>query len=151
MAVIILNLFFIFFFQAEDGIRDYDVTGVQTCALPILQNPVQCQIEPASRWSTRTGLEIIDSGKAVLLHQAVLVIPESHQHENRERRPHQSQNRKTEDDQRSNEQSVFPALQLIGKPVGPQPGGKMMRNRDPQSHGSRRGVRHPVRKTRRSW
>ena len=24
-----------FFFQAEDGIRDRDVTGVQTCALPI--------------------------------------------------------------------------------------------------------------------
>src|SRR5256885_4874505 len=29
-----LCLFF-FFFQAEDGIRDYKVTGVQTCALPI--------------------------------------------------------------------------------------------------------------------
>src|SRR5690554_7592721 len=27
--------FFFFFFQAEDGIRDADVTGVQTCALPI--------------------------------------------------------------------------------------------------------------------
>src|SRR5207247_3198515 len=27
--------FFIFFFQAEDGIRDPLVTGVQTCALPI--------------------------------------------------------------------------------------------------------------------
>src|SRR5205807_2955788 len=27
------NIFF--FFQAEDGIRDYKVTGVQTCALPI--------------------------------------------------------------------------------------------------------------------
>src|SRR3989442_11558067 len=26
---------FLFFFQAEDGIRDADVTGVQTCALPI--------------------------------------------------------------------------------------------------------------------
>src|SRR5256885_6895844 len=26
----------VFFFQAEDGIRDYKVTGVQTCALPIL-------------------------------------------------------------------------------------------------------------------
>src|SRR5256885_10194497 len=26
-----------FFFQAEDGIRDYKVTGVQTCALPICQ------------------------------------------------------------------------------------------------------------------
>ena len=27
-----------FFFQAEDGIRDRDVTGVQTCALPIFCN-----------------------------------------------------------------------------------------------------------------
>src|SRR5690349_23614233 len=31
-------LFFFFFFQAEDGIRDLYVTGVQTCALPIFQN-----------------------------------------------------------------------------------------------------------------
>src|SRR2546427_8514109 len=30
--------FFFFFFQAEDGIRDLTVTGVQTCALPILQD-----------------------------------------------------------------------------------------------------------------
>src|SRR2546430_4708040 len=29
---------FFFFFQAEDGIRDLTVTGVQTCALPILGN-----------------------------------------------------------------------------------------------------------------
>src|SRR3712207_7482325 len=29
--------FFFFFFQAEDGIRDIGVTGVQTCALPILR------------------------------------------------------------------------------------------------------------------
>src|SRR2546422_3021754 len=28
-----------FFFQAEDGIRDVAVTGVQTCALPILGHP----------------------------------------------------------------------------------------------------------------
>ena len=28
-------VFFLFFFQAEDGIRDTSVTGVQTCALPI--------------------------------------------------------------------------------------------------------------------
>src|ERR1022692_2835001 len=30
---------FFFFFQAEDGIRDYKVTGVQTCALPIWMMP----------------------------------------------------------------------------------------------------------------
>src|SRR5690606_40024935 len=29
------SLNYIFFFQAEDGIRDFHVTGVQTCALPI--------------------------------------------------------------------------------------------------------------------
>src|SRR2546429_2425882 len=29
---------FCFFFQAEDGIRDVAVTGVQTCALPIFYN-----------------------------------------------------------------------------------------------------------------
>src|SRR5438445_7733576 len=28
-------VYFFFFFQAEDGIRDIGVTGVQTCALPI--------------------------------------------------------------------------------------------------------------------
>src|SRR5207302_8278012 len=32
--VTVIILFF-FFFQAEDGIRDFHVTGVQTCALPI--------------------------------------------------------------------------------------------------------------------
>src|SRR5690606_39576543 len=31
---------FVFFFQAEDGIRVFHVTGVQTCALPIL---VRCE------------------------------------------------------------------------------------------------------------
>src|SRR6266481_6932907 len=31
----LVSLFFFFFFQAEDGIRDGTVTGVQTCALPI--------------------------------------------------------------------------------------------------------------------
>src|SRR3989454_11082423 len=30
-----------FFFQAEDGIRDYKVTGIQTCALPIFDVHVQ--------------------------------------------------------------------------------------------------------------
>src|SRR5256885_6217506 len=30
-----------FFFQAEDGIRDYKVTGVQTCALPIFRVAVE--------------------------------------------------------------------------------------------------------------
>ena len=39
-----------FFFQAEDGIRDYDVTGVQTCALPILGYPLRSPYA-ASKWA----------------------------------------------------------------------------------------------------
>src|SRR5437588_1189928 len=35
--IFILYVCFFFFFQAEDGIRDHCVTGVQTCALPIFQ------------------------------------------------------------------------------------------------------------------
>src|SRR5256885_3860077 len=35
-----------FFFQAEDGIRDYKVTGVQTCALPIFSHLVICFVFP---------------------------------------------------------------------------------------------------------
>src|SRR5256885_72762 len=41
---------FFFFFQAEDGIRDYKVTGVQTCALPISTN----ENAEASYWLART-------------------------------------------------------------------------------------------------
>src|SRR5207237_5871715 len=39
--VIFVEVLVFFFFQAEDGIRDSSVTGVQTCALPI------CFLEPA--------------------------------------------------------------------------------------------------------
>src|SRR5207249_7357127 len=36
-----------FFFQAEDGIRDRNVTGVQTCALPISRLLLQRRCEPS--------------------------------------------------------------------------------------------------------
>src|SRR5256885_12820146 len=44
------GLIFFFFFQAEDGIRDYKVTGVQTCALPICgRSPIQLVVAPDPR------------------------------------------------------------------------------------------------------
>src|SRR5256886_15107991 len=39
LALVLYDCFFFFFFQAEDGIRDLTVTGVQTCALPIFSDP----------------------------------------------------------------------------------------------------------------
>src|SRR5437867_10409666 len=44
--------FFFFFFQAEDGIRDRTVTGVQTCALPIFcvrHRAVSAHADPVDR------------------------------------------------------------------------------------------------------
>src|SRR5690349_23319105 len=38
----VLAFLFFFFFQAEDGIRDLYVTGVQTCALPICLSVLGC-------------------------------------------------------------------------------------------------------------
>src|SRR3712207_7372310 len=39
MYLRLMWIYFFFFFQAEDGIRDIGVTGVQTCALPIYRLP----------------------------------------------------------------------------------------------------------------
>src|SRR5437667_11278354 len=50
-----------FFFQAEDGIRYRDVTGVQTCALPILIK----QTQASSTQSLERDLE--ESGRLALL------------------------------------------------------------------------------------
>src|SRR5207253_5176464 len=46
--------FFSFFFQAEDGIRDGHVTGVQTCALPIYSHPMdRCRKQTQVPWRRR--------------------------------------------------------------------------------------------------
>src|SRR5207245_8640484 len=59
LGIAVINTFivrydFFFFFQAEDGIRDATVTGVQTCALPISRRGndavrrIPCEVQPAA-------------------------------------------------------------------------------------------------------
>src|SRR5439155_14096657 len=48
----------LFFFQAEDGIRDGHVTGVQTCALPILAGMI-IALPPAEQIRSAGGKAII--------------------------------------------------------------------------------------------
>src|SRR5256885_6192021 len=52
-----IHLFF--FFQAEDGIRDYKVTGVQTCALPIYPAKTREAIDERG-WATYGDLGHVD-------------------------------------------------------------------------------------------
>src|SRR5258707_3743833 len=60
LAVVVAScvcLLVFFFFQAEDGIRDIGVTGVQTCALPIYEADSYDPID----WSTATtALDVVD-------------------------------------------------------------------------------------------
>src|SRR5205807_3763793 len=53
-----LLLLLLFFFQAEDGIRDYKVTGVQTCALPISRVLAEVGAGRAGTW--RRGAALLD-------------------------------------------------------------------------------------------
>src|SRR5256885_3792605 len=46
-----------FFFQAEDGIRDYKVTGVQTCALPISREVTVVPVSDESRLRNLAWIE----------------------------------------------------------------------------------------------
>src|SRR5437773_4268264 len=54
MVLLSLYIVYCFFFQAEDGIRDRDVTGVQTCALPISIPAWPPRTEPPSSGSAAT-------------------------------------------------------------------------------------------------
>src|SRR5207253_7689713 len=55
--------FFFFFFQAEDGIRDGHVTGVQTCALPISLDEFDGTLRVGSAYTQRT-IELVKRVRA---------------------------------------------------------------------------------------
>src|SRR5699024_11408248 len=74
---------YFFFCQAEDGIRDRNVTGVQTCALPILDDFAKVEPESADAMRQMIGDELSDlriygaldgSGTAISLDDTDLMI-----------------------------------------------------------------------------
>src|SRR5207237_4553676 len=84
--IVIFLLFFFFFFQAEDGIRDSSVTGVQTCALPIYETLLQVpllavvpekwpagQVMLAGKFATRVALFCTLTSPATCGHDAVVL------------------------------------------------------------------------------
>src|SRR5687768_18031567 len=61
--IFFMFFFFFFFFQAEDGIRDVAVTGVQTCALPILLLILVCNNYQLLILNHKRQIEVIDTIK----------------------------------------------------------------------------------------
>src|SRR5206468_5474074 len=60
-----------FFFQAEDGIRDLIVTGVQTCALPICPDPLPM---PFLTGRLRRGQPVADLGDEAFFDKRRMVV-----------------------------------------------------------------------------
>src|SRR2546422_2189203 len=85
-------MFFFFFFQAEDGIRDVAVTGVQTCALPISLGDTQAEIkrlqnlmavyESLPLWQ-RLGMQVVGSNVATMKENCVLYEAQKRSEERR--------------------------------------------------------------------
>src|SRR6266536_4739167 len=70
-------MLFFFFFQAEDGIRDPLVTGVQTCALPISPSPVPTATavgvaSPSASGHAITTAEIANVSEVIRLSPAAI-------------------------------------------------------------------------------
>src|SRR5699024_11998629 len=57
--LLLSNLFF--FFQAEDGIRDRNVTGVQTCALPIFNSLTSAKVSADVSELTLADIQAVNS------------------------------------------------------------------------------------------
>src|SRR3712207_7183384 len=53
----------VFFFQAEDGIRDIGVTGVQTCALPIWKENMEEFVSAVLSPAKVNGVELLEDGE----------------------------------------------------------------------------------------
>src|SRR5207237_4520969 len=85
-----LFFFFVFFFQAEDGIRDSSVTGVQTCALPIL-----------TEVALRAAFKSVQAGKQVAVLVPTTILAEQHGRTFRERLADRSEERRVGKEGRS--------------------------------------------------
>src|SRR2546430_6752527 len=84
-------MFFFFFFQAEDGIRDLTVTGVQTCALPI-SNRAVCREQERHALKLCPSLDVVERLRRDRFHVAVVEI----QHEAARLEPRREKERSEE-------------------------------------------------------
>src|SRR2546427_6611224 len=65
------TVFVCFFFQAEDGIRDLTVTGVQTCALSDLR-PIAKKMRGCPYWNTSSTADMETIAPSATIHPTVV-------------------------------------------------------------------------------
>ena len=77
--------------------------------------------------------KVVNPAKTMLLHDAVLMIPQYIHHEKSEWHIDGPQNRQRENDHWPDDQALAPSGKILLKTIGAHPGGKVMRNGDPQT------------------
>ena len=97
-----------------------------------VQNTVKSEVHAPRVFQPRPCFEIVDPCQAVLLHDAVLVVPRSHQQKQSDGCELQTHDREADDRDRPDDQSVLETLPDIRHTVGPHPARVVMRNGDPQ-------------------
>src|SRR5690606_3627148 len=81
---VLVSCFYFFFFQAEDGIRDFHVTGVQTCALPISLIRCRARIRGFGRLRLDTSSLILERNQrpvSLSLTTLVAQLPAANRHQ----------------------------------------------------------------------
>src|SRR5699024_11851853 len=72
---LVVRVRIVFFFQAEDGIRDRNVTGVQTCALPILTSArTQKQANRAATHAAEAAQQALQHRQEILMLTLLLLL-----------------------------------------------------------------------------
>src|SRR2546429_2816237 len=71
LILVVRGNYLFFFFQAEDGIRDVAVTGVQTCALPI---SVDLSVAPLARLALGVGHRQARNGRSLASCRLLFVL-----------------------------------------------------------------------------
>ena len=108
-----------------------------------VEHAVETQVEAARRGESGAGLEVVDAREAVLLHEAVLMVPGGDQQQQGDGRELQPQDGEADDHHRSGDEAVPEAIPDVGHAVGAHPSGVVVGDRDPEVDRCHRHIGKP--------
>ena len=97
-----------------------------------IEYPTQRQVKSRCERSARLSFEIVNPRKSILLHDAVLMVPQNRKDRQCDRSPGDTRCDDGDQNERTKQQSGFPPLALFADSVSSQPGDKVVRRSNQQ-------------------